>query len=267
MNETETQSNLATEPRVVGVLAELRLSAEELAALARQGFVSREHRGSRGPYFKLRYRVAGEQKVRCLGTCSDRAEQIARALLDLQAQRREEKDDARLLRRGRRHLRASTAAVTWIAEANGYHFHGHALRRKSKGHTPDAATYRMKPLTTERTPTMPTTNDNSQPIDSNVPAAAGSPDQSIEDRRRSKIEEFLRQSLDDESLEVATLGATTAGLMQIAVELEERVLSFFASTSDAPDEVHRILPTVDMRHRYARLQERFHRLLREVKRR
>jgi hypothetical protein len=43
-------------------LAGLRLSPGDLRALARQGFVTAERRGGRGPYYKLRWRRGGRQR-------------------------------------------------------------------------------------------------------------------------------------------------------------------------------------------------------------
>ncbi len=40
-------------------LASLHLSASDMQPLARQGFVSREYRQHRGPYYKLRWRADG----------------------------------------------------------------------------------------------------------------------------------------------------------------------------------------------------------------
>ena len=62
-----------------GGLAGLCLAAEDLRALARQGFVAAEWRGGRGPYFKVRWRVGGRVRVRYLGRDPGRASPSSRA--------------------------------------------------------------------------------------------------------------------------------------------------------------------------------------------
>jgi hypothetical protein len=111
-------------------LAELGLSAAAQAALARQGFVSRELRGRNTAVFKLRYRVAGRQHVRYIGTETRQAERVQQAVNELQTERRIDlamgrlsREAARLLRDGKRRLEGPLAAA-------GYRFHGRAIRRR-----------------------------------------------------------------------------------------------------------------------------------------
>ena len=66
-------------------LADLRLSPEEVKALARQGFVRLEHRDKGRPRYKLRFRVDNRQHVRCLGTDPAVAERIGQQLEYFQA--------------------------------------------------------------------------------------------------------------------------------------------------------------------------------------
>jgi hypothetical protein len=110
-------------------LAELGLSAADQAALAREGFISRESRGRRMAVYKLRFRVDGRQRVQYLGTEAGKVRRIEEALRALQDDRRLElalgrlhHDVAQLLRKSKRRLAAPLAAA-------GYRFHGRAIRR------------------------------------------------------------------------------------------------------------------------------------------
>jgi hypothetical protein len=110
-------------------LTELGLTAADQAALARQGFISREVRGRRMAVYKLRFRVDGRQRVHFLGTEAGRVRRIEEALRVLQDDRRLERTLGRLhrevavlLRKSKRRLAASLAAA-------GYRFHGRAIRR------------------------------------------------------------------------------------------------------------------------------------------
>jgi hypothetical protein len=90
---------------IEGALAGLGLAAEDLRALARQGFVSEERRGGRGPYYKLRWRRAGQQRVRYLGGDPGRAAVVRAELEGLQRPPRAARLLARLLGEARRRLR------------------------------------------------------------------------------------------------------------------------------------------------------------------
>ena len=54
--------------RRISCLADLGLTEQDYGALAQQGFVSHEYRGIAGPYYKLRFRLAGQQCTRYLGS-------------------------------------------------------------------------------------------------------------------------------------------------------------------------------------------------------
>ena len=88
-----------------GGLAGLHLAAEDLRALARQGFVAAEWRGGRGPYFKVRWRVGGRVRVRYLGRDPGRAARARAALEAMQWPLRAARLLARLLGEARRRLR------------------------------------------------------------------------------------------------------------------------------------------------------------------
>jgi hypothetical protein len=110
-------------------LAEHGLSAADQAALARQGFISREIRGRRSAIYKLRFRVDGRQRVHYLGTDVGGVRRVEEALRELQEDRRLElalarshHELAQLFRESRRRLAAPLAAA-------GFRFHGRAFRR------------------------------------------------------------------------------------------------------------------------------------------
>jgi hypothetical protein len=90
------------------LLAALGLSSDDLEALKRQGFVATDyrHRGRRlyGPYFKLRWRRKGRQKVLYLGQARHRAEQVRAALTEWQRPSRLMRQLSRLLDETRRRL-------------------------------------------------------------------------------------------------------------------------------------------------------------------
>lgn len=109
-------------------LAHLRLSPADLAALARQGFVTAERRGRR-TYYKLRFRRGGRQQVRYLGSDPARAAAVERALDQLQQARRHELELPRLTAAARRTMRESKQTLAPLLEAEGLRFHGYAIRR------------------------------------------------------------------------------------------------------------------------------------------
>jgi len=121
-------------PEQPHILRELGLSREALEALRRQGFVTGEFcvRGGRrlGPYFKLRWRSAGRQRVVYLGADARRAEAVRGALARWQQPRRLQRDVDRLLAQTRRALRAVKQTVTPHLETPDTHWHGYQLRRR-----------------------------------------------------------------------------------------------------------------------------------------
>lgn len=113
----------------------LRLSADEVAAVARTGFVAHERRGSACLVYKLRFRMGGRQRVRYLGVDADFVGAVREALRDLQRQRDAQRNLRRLAVRARALLRELKPRIAADAEREGYHFHGLALR---KGRDPGA---------------------------------------------------------------------------------------------------------------------------------
>lgn len=112
----------------------LDLDERDLAAIARQGFVAVEFRrrsGRRcGPYYKLRWRVAGRQRVRYLGRNPVLVEHVQAALAAWQAPRRAQRASVALLRAARRALRAAKAAAAPRLVQEGQYFHGYSVRRR-----------------------------------------------------------------------------------------------------------------------------------------
>lgn len=113
-----------------GLLTGYGLTAEQLCALRRQGFVSRECRGAgRKEIYKLRFRWQGRQQVRYLGTDPGAAAQVRAALEQWQSAARRRREAQRAARQARRTLRAAKRQLApRLAEA-GFAFHGLAIRR------------------------------------------------------------------------------------------------------------------------------------------
>jgi hypothetical protein len=112
------------------LLAKLGLTLDELAALRRQGAVSREPRGRNCVVFKFRFRLAGRQRVMYLGTDAEQAEAVERELAEWQHSRHQSLEFARAHRTVARALRASKSRLEPLLEQAGYHFHGRAVRRR-----------------------------------------------------------------------------------------------------------------------------------------
>jgi hypothetical protein len=123
------------EPSSPRLLANLGLIPVELAALRRQGFVNREPRGRGSAVFKLRFRLAGRQRVVYLGTDAEQAEGVERELAEWQQSRRQSLEFARAHRRVGKFLRAAKARLAPLLEREGYHYHGQAVRRSRDGVT------------------------------------------------------------------------------------------------------------------------------------
>ena len=125
------------------LLAQLGLSTPDLAALAKQGFVSGEYRnrGARrcGPYYKLRWRLDGAQRVLYLGCNPVLAEQVQSALAAWQAARREQRASIALQRSARCALHAAKCAAALLLERDGRYFHGYSVRRRRRGSDHDQA--------------------------------------------------------------------------------------------------------------------------------
>src|SRR5262249_54797264 len=104
-------------------LASLRLSAADIQALTRQGFVAVEYRQQRGPYHKLRWRADGRQHVRYLGKDPRRAEAIRMLLHELQEPRHLHRELAALSEEARGQLQEAKRLLAAPARAHGYHYH------------------------------------------------------------------------------------------------------------------------------------------------
>jgi len=117
-------------------LARLRLAADEQQALAQQGFVSAEYReqnGRRyGPYFKLRWRQDGRQRVRYLGRDLSRAEQVSAALANLQRSLQLVRDASSMMAEVRKEMRKLKETLEPHLASQGMHLHGYIARRKTK---------------------------------------------------------------------------------------------------------------------------------------
>jgi hypothetical protein len=110
-------------------LRALGLKPEEIAALTCNGSISRESRARRTIIFKLRYRVAGRQCVKYLGTDERLVEHIRSELKDLQASHRRGRRLHRLDEEARELLRACKQRLELHLEQAGLKFHGRAIRR------------------------------------------------------------------------------------------------------------------------------------------
>jgi hypothetical protein len=120
-------------PSALGdLVGQLGLGAEDVEALSKRGFVAVDRRPGGRRYFKLRWRsAAGRQRVRYLGSSSQRAAQVRRELEVLRRERTTKRQLARLRREARRLLRATKAELTPHVEKMGYYFHGLQVRRRN----------------------------------------------------------------------------------------------------------------------------------------
>ncbi len=116
------------------LLAKLGLNASDLAAVARQGFVSRERRSEDSVVYKLRFRLEGRQRVCYAGATDEAAQRARQAVAELQAERRIELDIGRFHRETAQLLRDSKRQLAGPLAAAGFRFHGRAIRRPRRGH-------------------------------------------------------------------------------------------------------------------------------------
>ena len=116
-----------------GLLALLKLQVGDRDELRRQGFVSREVR-KEASYFKLRFRRHGRQVVIGLGHDPQLAERIGRELAELQANRRLEREQTRLICAARDLLRRAKRALEPALRDAGFGFHGYEIRRLPAAH-------------------------------------------------------------------------------------------------------------------------------------
>jgi hypothetical protein len=117
-------------PEALVVLPELGLTADEIAALRRQGFVSRERRGHGHVRYKLRFRHGGKQHVRYLGQDPQVADRVRQELASLQAATRLDRHLGRLLHEVTPLLRSVKTRLEPVLQDAGYRFHGLSIRRK-----------------------------------------------------------------------------------------------------------------------------------------
>ena len=116
------------------LLTDLKLDKNELHGLLAQGFVSEEFRDYKGrklgPYFKLRFRVGHQQRVRYLGKNRERAEQIGKALESFRRSKVIAREVATLAALARKHLRNAKKEMATGLAKDGRYFHGYAIRRR-----------------------------------------------------------------------------------------------------------------------------------------
>jgi hypothetical protein len=107
----------------------LGLGVEEVAALKEQGFVRGEVRGQGLVVYKLRFRLAGRQRVKFLGRDAAYAAWVTRELAILQQPRTRDRRLKQLTRDAGRKLRQSKELIAPLIEQAGFQFHGFAIRR------------------------------------------------------------------------------------------------------------------------------------------
>jgi DNA-binding transcriptional ArsR family regulator len=136
MQSTKNSNHRIQDHRIAEfpTIAALRLTEHDLEELAEQGFVCEERRGNR-TYYKLRFRRSGQQVVRYIGG-EDRAVLVKQELSVIQL-------DSSILRElnaktkiARKSLREAKRAMEPVLKANGFVFHGLAIRRPRR--QPDA---------------------------------------------------------------------------------------------------------------------------------
>ena len=110
----------------------LGLTRADRRTLRSQGFVSSEIRTGRnqtaGPVFKLRWRLAGRQRVRYLGRDTERAAAISAALDVRRRDRQVLAQLEQLLRTARLSLRRARLFLTRKLESAGRRWHGYQAR-------------------------------------------------------------------------------------------------------------------------------------------
>jgi hypothetical protein len=111
------------------ILQALPIGSAERRALEQQGFVAAEYRDGKGPYFKLKFRVAGRQRVLYLGADATFVDRIRRELAQLQAARRADRKLARLTKEAHGVVRRSKQQLEMHLRRAGLKFHGRAIRR------------------------------------------------------------------------------------------------------------------------------------------
>jgi hypothetical protein len=110
-------------------LAALRLSDAVVDALRVQGHVSEERRGD-CRFYKLRFRLAGQQRVLYLGSDRQRAVDVEQELEVLQRDVRRQRRQAALGRIAAKRLQDTKHALQPLLAARGFYFHGLAVRKR-----------------------------------------------------------------------------------------------------------------------------------------
>ena len=114
----------------------LGLGPDELKSLRNQGFLASEFRvraGRRwGPYYKLRWRQNGRQRVLYLGIDENAVSEIRKVLETWQQPVRLEKEVNSLFRRTRRALKSLKDVLTPQICDDGKNWHGYESRRTRK---------------------------------------------------------------------------------------------------------------------------------------
>jgi hypothetical protein len=108
-----------------------KLTPPDLAALARQGFVSEDRLPSGRSRFKLRFRTDDrKQRVLYIGVDAERAAAVRAELARRQGPTRRQRRLERLTREAVRVLRESKRVVEPLLAGTPWHFHGRAVRRR-----------------------------------------------------------------------------------------------------------------------------------------
>ena len=132
-NESMHQRTAETAPGAsYGVkpgLLDLLIGPVERQALEQQGFVAAEYCQGRGPYFKLRFRTRGRQRVVYLGRDAHLAQAIRCELARSQAHRRIDHELAQVTAEAHDALRKSKKQLEKDLDCHGFRFHGYAIRR------------------------------------------------------------------------------------------------------------------------------------------
>ncbi len=121
---------LASDDLAARLLQRLRLTAEDLAVLRRQGAVQIEQRGRRF-IGKLRFRRGSKQVVRYLGG-AEAARRVQEELTKWQAQHRKSRELKRLAKVARAALRGAKKTLVLHLQQTDFRFHGLAIRRRSE---------------------------------------------------------------------------------------------------------------------------------------
>jgi hypothetical protein len=173
--------------------------------------VAREQRG-RCTLYKLRFRVAGRQRVRYLGTDAAAAAAIARELAGLHVQRWLARRGRCLRRQARRLLRQARHRLGPLLLARGYRFHGLTIRRCQVPVGDAALTHGVFSCTKED---HPMTNDDVKDLaNSNL-----APEPPRPRGARSKVRPmsaYRRRALTEPNPLLGSLGVLTSDLMAIA---------------------------------------------------